>query len=250
MAATEFAVPARLPPLASVLASSEAGPAVWAMPLGAGTIVTSGALDTWRYRGADDRAFAKFWVRTVAQAAETAAPAVTIVVPRASRPGAAVDVQVVVRDAALSDASVMSPSVDARAVVTRADGTGREVLRLWPGAERGVFATSWTPATAGTYRIDADAATATGAAIGTASAEIVTGEPAVLAPHDARAWTHARGGTVLSGTPVAVAEAITGRVTQDRPLAPTHPMRSPWWLGVFVAVLGGEWWLRRRAGLR
>jgi hypothetical protein len=29
-----------------------------------------------------------------------------------------------------------------------------------------------------------------------------------------------------------------------------HPMRSWWWVIPFAASLAGEWWLRRRAGLR
>ena len=32
--------------------------------------------------------------------------------------------------------------------------------------------------------------------------------------------------------------------------AERRPMRSLWWLAPFVACLGGEWWLRRRRGLR
>jgi hypothetical protein len=30
----------------------------------------------------------------------------------------------------------------------------------------------------------------------------------------------------------------------------SHPMRSAWWIIPFAACLTGEWWLRRRKGLR
>ena len=59
------------------------------------------------------------------------------------------------------------------------------------------------------------------------------------------------GGTVV---PVAPAAEVARGVLAARPprvvAAPVHPLRSPWWAMVFVASLGGEWWLRRRAGQR
>ena len=40
-----------------------------------------------------------------------------------------------------------------------------------------------------------------------------------------------------------------GRAT-DRVPEQRYPMRSFWWMFPFVACLAGEWWLRRRGGLR
>jgi hypothetical protein len=42
---------------------------------------------------------------------------------------------------------------------------------------------------------------------------------------------------------------LEARGAERRP-EPRYPMRSWWWVVPFIACLSGEWWLRRRAGLR
>jgi hypothetical protein len=59
------------------------------------------------------------------------------------------------------------------------------------------------------------------------------------------------GGRNVAATDI---QALT-RTLREQIAAPSarvtrRPMRSPWWLVPFVACLGGDWWLRRRRGLR
>jgi hypothetical protein len=59
------------------------------------------------------------------------------------------------------------------------------------------------------------------------------------------------GGVVTnSGSETTVTSALALALAQPAVPVPFHPMRSPWWMSPFVACLGVEWWLRRRAGLR
>jgi len=59
------------------------------------------------------------------------------------------------------------------------------------------------------------------------------------------------GGVVATaGDEGEVTAALASTAEQPSVPAPFHPMRSPWWMSPFVACLGLEWWLRRRAGLR
>jgi hypothetical protein len=59
------------------------------------------------------------------------------------------------------------------------------------------------------------------------------------------------GGAVVTDEHVApVVQAwLDARGPERRPET-RHPMRSWWWLFPFAGCLAGEWWLRRRAGLR
>jgi hypothetical protein len=66
-----------------------------------------------------------------------------------------------------------------------------------------------------------------------------------------RAATSARSGTIATFDGVdRVARTIEAGGTRPRLPERRFPMRSAWWLLPFAACLGGEWWLRRRAGLR
>jgi hypothetical protein len=54
-------------------------------------------------------------------------------------------------------------------------------------------------------------------------------------------------------TPDRIAELerfIRDAVSAPRTPRTRHPMRSAWWIVPFTLCLGGEWWLRRRRGLR
>jgi hypothetical protein len=259
MIATELALPEGLSPGAESLAASGAAatstPAVWQTPLGAGRVVVSGALDAWRYRTREQNGFARFWTAVVSEAAASAPAAVTVIpAARAVVPGATVDVRVLVRRAQLSEAARPAPVVEARArIVSDVAAEAAEPLRLWPTAERGVFvAPVRVPNRRGTYRIVADAFDAAGSAIGSASAEIVAGDGArVTSTVELAAWTTSRGGVVMPAARLADAGAMA-RVRESASAAPVrvHPMRSPWWLPIFIGALGGEWWLRRRRGER
>jgi hypothetical protein len=61
----------------------------------------------------------------------------------------------------------------------------------------------------------------------------------------------ASGGTSVKADDMSL---LTARLNAQamRPAADTRvrPMHSPWWMLPFSLTLGGEWWLRRRRGLR
>jgi len=47
-----------------------------------------------------------------------------------------------------------------------------------------------------------------------------------------------------------VVDALRSLASDIRTPEARRPMRSVWWLLPLVCCLAGEWWLRRRAGLR
>jgi hypothetical protein len=246
LVATEFAVPhgPSLSPLARVSIDGTEAPVVWSSPLGAGRIIINGALDAWKYRARENGGFAAFWSGAVAAAA-AASPAPLTLSTDSLRvaPGEIFDVRAIVRDAQLSDPSRPSPPVEL-------DGPPD----VWPAAARGVFhASVKAPATPGIYEV-----ALTGSSV---QASNVPGFGAVLhyavasaddrpLPQLLAAWTTSRGGTVITGDAARAASRIEAAVSAERSRVETHPMRSIWWLPIFVSLLGGEWWIRRRSGRR
>ncbi len=257
MQATELAVPQGLIAGAEVLSSTadkSSLPVVWQAPLGAGRVVVSGALDAWRYRTRDGAGFSRFWTQALADVA-SAAPAAVALLPsaRVVSPGTSIEVRAVVRSAQLSDPSRPAPVVEVRAMIGVSGGTASDTVRLWPTPERGVFAaTMRVPDAANTYRIIVEASSGDGRAIGTASADVLGGETRALnARQDLAAWVASQGGVVLpSADAMTVERAVRDRLSASSLPRRVHPMRSLWWLPVFIAALGGEWWLRRRRGDR
>lgn len=239
----------------SLASVKDSKPAVWQVPLGAGRVIVNGALDAWRYRTREQGGFGRFWISTLAGAAASAPPAISVdVINNVIRPGADVEVSVVVRDVQLSDASRPAPAVSVRARAAAVDASGDgEPVRLWPTPERGVFAgTVAAPHTPGPYRIVVDAQSETGAALGTGSIDVLAGEPlALTSQRDLAAWTTAHGGVVVSAsTATAVTDSLATRIAREAQPTRVHPMRSVWWLPLMTLVLGAEWWLRRRTGER
>jgi hypothetical protein len=218
-------------------------PVVTAAPVGVGQIVVSGALDAWRFRANSDAGFDRFWPALVAGLAASVPPAVDVaVVPAIVAPGGNARIQVRVNRAAAG----LAANSELRVAAT----VGGDTVRLWPDATPDTFHGSLVaPAAPGNGRV---VVTATNGATGTARY--------VVAPH-ARAATTAdpplsllaesHGGSHFSASDV---NGLMGKLRQDVPTATIRaerrPMRSLWWFAPFAVCLGGEWWLRRRRGLR
>lgn len=259
MLATELAVPVGLAPTSNVLSAATAAdkssiPVVWDAPLGAGQVIVSGALDAWRYRTRESSGFSRFWTQVVADGAASA-PAPVSVWPseRVVSAGATIDVRVIVRSAQLSDASRPAPAVDVRASISPLNGGAEEFVRMWPTPERGVFAaTVRVPDAPGPYRISALASSSNGAELGIGSADVLSGEPrAFTTRQDAPAWATAHGGvTLFDADAAAIGRVLDAQANAKASPSRVHPMRAWWWLPIFVAALGGEWWLRRQRGDR
>jgi hypothetical protein len=239
MRATETSAPFAPPVGSRPLAVEGNRPVVWALPLGAGQLIVSGALDAWRYRDASTSSFESFWRTTIADAATSAVPPVTVSLSRrALRPGAPVDLGVLVRDATLSDLS--------RPIVTDIAGTLDDSVpvRLWPTTPGQFSAHLFPPTAAGSHHISL---------VANGNSEridfVVDSLADAPAPDEREligAWSHATGGDVV--TAQRLKATLDARLPRTSRLETLHPMRSAWWILPFALLLAFEWWWRRRIG--
>lgn len=219
---------------------------VWSVPVGAGRLLVSGALDAWHYRDRVTTGFDSFWTTMIAELGATAPPVVDVAVSQRSlAPGETGHVRVTVRDAMLSSRAERAASVTAN-LVTAGDST---MVRLWPEATPGAFVgTIVAPQRAGTYRL----IVSTGS--DRAETSLVV-DPAARAPRrDDRnlveAFVSSRGGSVVQETELSQLPGLLSAAFQTVSRVETwHPMRSAWWIVPFALLLGAEWWWRRRRGL-
>lgn len=244
LVATELALPrgdALISPLARAPVGGKETPVIWQTALGAGRVIVNGALDAWRYRTREGGGFTRFWTDAIGAAAGASPrPLVVTTDSLLVEPGAAFEIRAIVRDAQLSDPGRPAPAVELSGPV-----------QFWPAAERGVFA---APVTAsdkpGNYELEVQGSSVQGARGAERLRYVVSetarrSEPALLS-----AWTTSRGGTVLADGDDALVSRVRAAISAQRERVETHPMRSLWWLPVFVILLGGEWWVRRRRGER
>ncbi len=243
--ASEFVWPASWPPLVTPMASMgderTAVAPVWQMPVGAGRLVVSSAIDGWRSRADVTAGYAAFWRLTAATvAAATPTPIHVQMDERLLQPGAPAGVV------------VWQWAADTlTALVEDVNGVATPV-RLWPsesgGPSRGVFR---APEVAGRYRVRVTSRRGDSGVI-----EFVVDESARLrATSDgnglASAAATAHGGATIAADAIAT---LPERLTRVLPITTTteqwHVMRSVWWIIPFALCATGEWWLRRRRGLR
>ena len=226
---------------------------IWTAPLGRGRVLFVGALDAWRFRGRKDEAFDRWWPRVVEWLGRDRVDARLVSSePRVAAAGEPVALRV---RADVSDTGESAMRVAIGPAVQPGDRRQEDVLRLWPDAEAGVYrGVINAPERPGVYAVSARSGPAGGTAGTVSTAPLIVDEQARRARHADDRWrlaTGARGGVVA--TPDAVARVVqTVRPRADRvaPADRRFPMRSLWWLLPFTLCLGGEWLLRRRAGLR
>jgi hypothetical protein len=248
-------LPAGGQPIAS--RSRPNGASVWTAPLGRGRVLFVGALDAWRFRGRRGDAFDRFWPQIVEWLGrDLAEPLRVECEPRVAAPGERVTVRVRRR---AGDEAAQSLRVAIEPASPAGGRTRDAVLRLWPDAESGVFSgVINAPEEPGVYAVSATSGPA-GADDRSLPSKWTSQAPLVVDPTARRAqraddrWrlaTTTRGGVMT--TPADVDRAAHAIVRTDREQAAEQrfPMRSLWWLWAFTACLGGEWQLRRRAGLR
>jgi hypothetical protein len=234
-----------LSPLATVLARSGGGgdPVVWTSSRGAGVLLVSGAMDAWRYRADPGVEFDRFWQSVVSGLALAARPAVDVDVTPA-RIAAGERVHVVARVRGM-EAVRLGDTLAVSARMGPADAMAP--LRLWPAAAQGVFE-GWFNAPSVPAQVIVTVADnlASGAAL--VSVDDATHE-ADGPPLSLLAST--RGGVdTASGDLAAVERHLRETLAGQPASANRHPMRSVLWVWPFAACLSGEWWLRRRRGLR
>jgi len=229
--------------LDTVLGGSDDAPTLMVEPVGAGRILVSGAMDAWRYRTANDNAFDRFWRSIAADAARNSASlTVDLAVPVASR---AARVPVIVRLRSMIDAAIVSVRA-----YSRCGGDERVPIRLWPAGESGAFTGSFTANSAPDCVIEA--AIADGPSASTAIVVADDARRSVIGVlGDLDRLVNATGGLNVEASDAArVASALVEAKPPLPAVTAIRPMRSVWWMFPFAALLGGEWWLRRRCGLR
>jgi hypothetical protein len=226
------------------LADMGDGPTIVSTPVGEGRVVVVGAMDAWRHRAADGD-FDRFWRTIVAGLARAAGPGVDVEAePRWSMPGEEVTVRVTGR-------TVRAWPDRVAAARLQCGDAAPLPIRLWPSDASGSFVGRARPPVSGAT------CTVTAALEGLGEGRVAiqvmpdarSAGPAVDADLDALAAR--TGGLVVADTAVdGLVEALRALRSDVRTPEARYPMRSLWWFPLFVACLSGEWWLRRRAGLR
>jgi len=230
-------------PGSTVIESADDKPVIVVRALGRGRIVTSGALDAWRYRDLAET-FAQFWSALVAEAASAAGEPIRIT-PAAIAMSAGTETTV----------DVEWQTMDEIPTEVAAEGQllcqgGASFVRLWPGPRPGTFSGTVRPTVTGSCALFV-----------TIDKARMAGTTELLVVNDLRrpstkeavldGVVAAQGGVVVeAGDEARLARRARAHVTAERQSRDTRPMRSPWWIVPFVACLGSEWWLRRRRGLR
>jgi hypothetical protein len=255
--ATELSWPVEFPGTAEVLARTVAPsdsltnrPMLWRVPLGAGRVTVSSALDAWRYRDRGRESFDRFWQTILAEASAASIPAVDVhVSPAAASPRENVDVDVTIRDAALRELGPRDTTHVGIAAEIVGPRFSRTRISVWPAANVGEFHTTIrAPNDTGAYRI----VVTSGGLSADASLVVANGASRPM-PSDIdllESLAASRGGKVISAAALdGLAPAIAAIVRPASRAERWHPMRSVWWIVPFALALGAEWLLRRRAGL-
>jgi hypothetical protein len=206
-------------------------------PAGRGTIVVSGALDAWRWRG-DAGGFDRFWQETVVRAARLSAPPLA----------AAWAADLANRQLRLSSREGVVAGTWPAVTLQRTCGGSPAAMPAIAAAEpgnwfvdpRGLVAGCTVAATLGGDRIETPWP-------GAPTLPLVAPTPGALATLAA-----ASGGSILDAADSIDAIAALVDAADRGPAVPRqwHPMRAWWWFVPFVAALGLEWWRRRRDAVR
>ncbi len=254
--ASEFAIPRQpLPggvPLASIEKPTPARPVVILWPHGAGYVLFSGALDSWRFRESLGDAFGRFWRTRIAEVALLAPRTLELSLsPDTVRPGERVTVTARPRRTEWVEQRdrVRSPELFARMVAK--DGT-QQVFRLWPTAESGRFEGVVRPQAAGTY--DVQVSIQDGVTVD-ALLEVAADVRHPVASDDdvgetLRLIAGATDGIAVTAEDLAPLERYLRALPGQQTRRSLRPSRSIWFLLTFVGLASAEWTLRRRAGRR
>jgi hypothetical protein len=251
--ASELTYPRALPvgaePLLSLPHRGVSRAVVLAVPRGHGRVLVSGALDAWRYRADDGGGFERFWRSTIGREALAASRRIELTLePGTAVAGGEVVIRAAVRPTAFErvPGGVSIPAVAADVI----DAQGESVpVRLWPGAERGLFEGRFRPAGAGRFvaRVRSDDG-ATAESPLTVAADASAGRP--HGPPTAAVVASGTGGAVVRSSDLGPLEDALRALPRAAVVVPWHPMRSGWWAVAFTSLLCAEWALRRRSGLR
>jgi uncharacterized membrane protein len=224
---------------------------------GRGRVAVMPVRDTWRWRmhadvALDDRAHELLWRRLLRWLArEVPGPVTVSVSPRLAAPGQTVAVRAVVRDAGWQVRDAARVEV---VHTTPLGDIGRGPLAFEPGPDGG-FAGSVTPGESGRHEIAVEAVLPDAARVRAHTGLLVTeaaqefravGLDAALLERIARRT----GGSYRAAD---VAQGLAGRVAATAPAGERRERVALWnapaLLVVLLALVCGEWWLRRQRRL-
>jgi hypothetical protein len=227
----------------TTLAADDEDAVVISRAVGRGRVIASGALDSWRFRDADSN-FSTFWTALAWDAAMAAGERLHVTVEH-----------VLARSGEPTRVTAELQAIDQLPMEATASGAltcdGREeAVRLWPEGRPGTFEGLLRPSGEGECELTVAVSDAT-----TTVPLVVRGHVRrVEAADDALSAAVAAHGSFVVDVGDGDGEAELG--TRARATLPavsanqaTWPMRSPYWMILFAACLGSEWWLRRRSGL-
>jgi hypothetical protein len=210
---------------------------------------------SWRWRmmlPSADRSYDTFWRQAVRWLALPATDPVAAHVPIGGSPGDTLPLHVVVRNAAfeplrdaLVDVQVIAP--DGRMETLRA---GRD------DNAPGRFVARFRPDQPGVYRVSAEARRAN-SIVGTASAAMLVGgadlemtDPRLNVQLLQRVSLASGGGMIEPGDTNQLVEALRAGIPAAALAARRDLWHNAWSFAAIILLLGAEWGLRRRWGLR
>lgn len=212
---------------------------------------------SWRWRmllPAADRSYETFWRQAARWLAAPAADPVSVAVPAGAAAGEVVTLRVAARTQAFEP--LTGATVDLR--VTRPDG-GTDVVSAAPdGTDPGgaTFAVRYRADQAGVYRVEADVRHGDGARVSASSAMLVGGadqemaDPRLNLQVLQRIAAASGGHLVEAGQSAALADELLAALPAARLRAQRDLWHNGWSFAAIIALLGAEWTLRRRWGLR
>lgn len=217
---------------------------IWSIPVGAGQLTMSGAVDAWHHRD-DPGGFDAFWSSLVTGLALAAPEPIDVKISsRLLVPGDEATVRVAMREPLLADGDIRQARVTAMLV----SPTDSAFVRLWPDRTPGLFSGRIVaPRDTGVYRLTvtsgAERADVPGVVRPTVRGAGEDQRPFV------RAFVSSRNGASIDESDLSrLPDLITAAVQPVSRVESWHPMRSPWWIVPFALLLGLEWWWRRRNG--
>jgi len=214
----------------------------------------------WRWRmllPSSDRSYETFWRQAVRWLALPAPDPIAIGLPAGASPGETLPLRIAVRNAAF----VAQPDALVDVRVTAPDGRIEQLRAAVPssanaGEDDGRYVARFRPDQPGVYRVSAEARRGS-TTLGSASAALLVGgadlemtDPRLNLQVLQRIALGSGGRVIAAGDGPALLEALSAGVPAAR-IAVTHDLwHNGWAFAVIVVLLGAEWILRRRWGLR
>jgi uncharacterized membrane protein len=212
---------------------------------------------SWRWRmlmPASDRAYDTFWKQAVRWIALGAGDPVQVTAAPGSAPGEPLPLRVLVRDAAF--APQRDATVDVR--VTAPDGRS-ETLRAAPESgtdSAGRYTASLHPTVSGVFKVSVEARHAAGA-IGSAATSVLVGgadsemsDPRVNQELLRRIASASRGRVLQEADLGNLADLLDASAPASGLTTRRDLWHTGWSFAAILILLGAEWLLRRRWGLR